>query len=891
MPRINQPIYGFNAGALSIEALSRIDLERVPFALEEMINFLPRVIGSKVMRPGTIYKGSTLTDQAAYTIPFVKNADETAFIELTTGVMRVWLAGSLVTRPSVTSTVTNGDFSSLTGWTNADDSGATSDLDAGTLRLLGTGLASARRVSQVTVAGGNIGVAHALRIVVPRGPVAFKVGSTSQGQEYISETILRTGYHSLTLTPSGNFYITISAQDPVYRYVDSITVEAAGVMTLPTPWTGSSIRSVRHDQSGDVVFVACDGVRQMRIERRSMTSWSVCDYQLNDGPFRGLNLGRLSLNSSGRSGNVTLTASSAFFQPGHAGALFQMTHSGQTATATLGGDDEFTDPIRITGTTSTGTRNFIIELAGTWTGTITLQRSFGEPGAWSDEDTWTANVQEGRVSDFDNEIVYYRLGFKTGAYGSGSVDATLLYNNSSQTGIVRVTDYVSSTSALAEVLSTLGKLEATFDWREGQWSTARGFPSSVAIHDGRLCWGERERVYLSVSDAFESFDQTVEGDAGPIIRTVGAGSTDAIYWLKSLGRLFAGGPTVENQIRSSSFDEPLTPTAFTVKRVSSRGSSSTDPADVDSSVVFVQRDSRRVYEIAYSPETQDYSSRPLTRLNPEICDAGVVRIAVQRQPDTRLWFVLEDGTVAILTYERSESVIGWSTFETDGDVEDVCILPGADEDDVFLIVKRTINGSTKRYVEQLAKESECVGGTTNMIMDCSLTYSGSSTATITGLSHLEAEQVIVWGNGAALADQSSLKTVASGSITLSAATTHAIVGLPYNGRSKSMKLAFAAGLGSPLNQLKRVDHLGVLLKDTAWAGIKFGRSYSKLFAIPRMQNGQAIATTTLWDYFDGEMMPVDGKSGTDERIYCEVKAPYPATVLGYTIGMVTNDKG
>jgi hypothetical protein len=891
MPRQNVQILGFNSGALSVEALSRIDLERVPFSLEEMMNFLPRVIGSKTMRPGTIYRGSTFGDQTARLIPFVKNAEATALIELTDGLMRVWVDGALVVRAPVTTIIPNGDFASLTGWTNKDDSGAISDLSGGMLRLKGTGLASARRVRQINVDSGVIGVEHALRVAVDRGPVLFKVGSTSEGQEYIPETMLRTGQHSLTLKPAGDFHITISSQDPVYRYVDSITVEPSGMFAMATPWEDDHIGFIRYDQSGDVIFCACDGVRQMRIERRSMTAWSLCDYHVDDGPFRGLNLTRLSLAPNAVSGNVSITASSAFFDSGHDGALFQLTHAGQTATATLGGADEFTDTIRVTGTNSAGTRGFIVQITGTWTGTITLQRSFGEPGSWSDEATWTGNTEEARTSNFDNEIVYYRLGFKTGDYGTGSAVATLIYNNSSQTGVVRVTDVVSSTQVNAEVIKTLGKAEATFDWREGQWSGFRGYPSSVALHDGRLCWGGRERVYLSVSDAFESFDQGLDGDAGPIIRTIGAGSSDAIYWLKSLGRLFAGGPTVENQVRSSSFDEPLTPTAFTVKRVSSRGSSGADPADVDSSIVFVQRDGRRVYEISYDVESQDYSSKPLTRLNPGICKAGVARVAVQRQPDTRLWFVLEDGTISILTYEKFERVVGWSTFETDGKVEDICVLPGGDEDDVFLVVNRTINGSTKRYVEQLAKESQCVGGQTNMIMDCAKIYSGTATATIAALSHLEAKQTVVWGNGAALADQSALKTVSSGAITLPAATTHAIVGLPYKARSKSMKLAFAAGLGTPLNQLKRVDHLGFLLKDTAWAGIKFGRSYDKLYNIPRMQGGQAIPATTHWGYFDGEMAGFDGKFGTDERVYCEVKAPYPATVVGYTIAMVTNDRG
>jgi len=890
MPRQNVAIMAFNSGALSIEALSRVDLERVPFSLEEMTNWLPRVIGSKTIRPGTKYLGSVKNDDTGINIPFVKDATDTALLELTDNLLRVRVNDLLVTRGSVSTAVSNGDFSSLTNWTDADDGGATSDLSSGQLRLLGTGNASARRVQQVTVGGGDTGDVHALRIVVTRGPVMFKVGSTTQGQEYIKETELRTGVHSLTLTPSGDFYITVSSSAPVYRFVDSITVEASGVMELPTPWDETILNLVRYDQSGDVIFCACDDIRQMRIERRSATSWSICDYKVDDGPFRGLNLSRQSIAPSGVSGNITLTANTALFDAGHVGALFKLTHSGQTATATLGGDDEYTSEIRITGTTEIGTRNFVVSITGTWTGTLTLQRAFGEPGTWSDVTTYTANADDAREDDADNEIVFYRVGFKTGDYGTGSAVVSLIYANSSQTGIVRITAVTNKTTADAEVLSTLGKAAATFDWREGSWSTYRGFPRAVAFDDGRLVWLHGTLAYHSVSDAFESFDQELEGDAAPIIRTV---SQEEGLWIKSVGRLFIGSAGRENQVRSSSFDEPLTQTAYSIKRVSSRGSGFVDPVDVDTVVVFSQRDDLRVYEISYDVESQDYSSKPLTRLNPEACSPGIVRIAVQRQPDTRVYFVLEDGTCAILTYERYERVVAWSKFETAGLVKDICILPGVDEDQVYFIVERTVSDVPKRYVERLAKESECVGASVSWLMDCATHYTGSSVTTITGLGHLEGRGVIVWAGGAAAADQSSLKTVTSGSITLTSAVSSATIGLPFTARSKSMKLAFAAGLGTALNQLKRVDHLGVLLRNTAWKGIRFGRSWAKLNYLPKMRHstGQAIADNTVFDYYDEETSPFDGKFGPDERLYCEAKAPYPATVLGYVIGMVTNDKG
>jgi hypothetical protein len=89
---------------------------------------------------------------------------------------------------------------------------------------------------------------------------------------------------------------------------------------------------------------------------------------------------------------------------------------------------------------------------------------------------------------------------------------------------VRITAFTSSTIVSAEVLSDLGGTSATDDWAEGEWSDRRGWPSAVALYEGRLWWSAASRgIWGSISDGFESFDEAVEGDSGPINRDVGSG--------------------------------------------------------------------------------------------------------------------------------------------------------------------------------------------------------------------------------------------------------------------------------------------------------------------------------------------------------------------------------
>jgi hypothetical protein len=103
--------------------------------------------------------------------------------------------------------------------------------------LNGTGPDAAIRTQQVTVAAPDQNVEHALRIVVNRGPVTLRVGSGAATDDYINETVLGTGTHSLAFTPAGDFYIQLLNRRIPASIVASCAVEAAGAMTIATPWS------------------------------------------------------------------------------------------------------------------------------------------------------------------------------------------------------------------------------------------------------------------------------------------------------------------------------------------------------------------------------------------------------------------------------------------------------------------------------------------------------------------------------------------------------------------------------------------------------------------------------------------------------------------------------
>lgn len=875
-------LYAFNRGIVSALGLARVDVGRVALSAEIQENWVPRVLGAMSLRAGLEYIGASASNNRARYLPFVFSTSDTAKIELTDSVMRIRIGDNILSRVSVATAVSNGTFTSnLTGWADADESGAVSDwLTGGYMSLLGTGVNSAIRTQTLTIAGGDQGAEHGLRAVVTQGWLTLRVGSTAGGDEYIAETRLAVGEHSLAFTPTGaSVYLQLSNRDDYAALVDSCSVEGAGAVTWPTPWGESKLQDIRYGQSGDIVFIACSDIKTKQIERRGSTSWSIVDYVAENGPFRAANTSTVTITPSALTGTITLTASKNFFKATNVGGLISVNSVGQAVTKSLGAADVYSDPIRVTGIDNA--RVFGITITGTWLATITLQQATDSAGPWTGITTYTTNQSTTYDDGLDNQILYYRIGIKPAAYTSGTATAQLAYSAGSIQGIARVTAYTSPTVVTAVVLKDFGALTASSDWSEGLWSDRRGHPSSIALHDGRLWLAGKDRITGSVSDDYTNFDENYEGDAGPINRTIGSGPVDQINWLVSSRNLVVGAQGAERIVRSTSFGEPITPTNFNMPEATTYGSAAVSAVKVDTSVLFVDKSQSRVMEAAYDSSTADFSTTELTSAVPELCLPAVVAVGVQRRPDTRVHFVLSDGTVALLVFDKNEDVKCWVKIVTDGLIEDVLVLPGSGEDEVCYSVNRTINGSTVRYLEKWALESECVGGTDNKQADAFYYWTGASSTTVTGLGHLEGESVVCWANGKDLGTY----TVASGQITISEAATTATVGLTYQARFKSTKLARQINGGTMLTKRKQVDHLGFILANTHYQGLQYGTDFDNLDDLPLVAAGDITTAHTVWDSFDEDGIEFDGKVSTDARVCLVANAPRPCTVLAMVVSM------
>ncbi len=884
MPRQNVPLLAFNRGIISQKALARVDLERMPFSADTQRNWIPDTLGSMSLRPGFQYIGTISFLTEIRHIPFVNATDDAAILGFISGSAHVWKDDVLVTPPSVSTTLTNGNFATdVSGWTDNDGPGlvtASTWASPGYLSLRGDDTNYASRLQQITVSGPDTGVLHVLRLIVTRGPINIRIGTTSGNNDYV-DAIVETGKANIEFTPAGNFWIELRSNLNAVCLVDNLTF--SGIYSVSTPYTTSADRdNIRTAQSADVVFVACKGKAPLRIERSGDYSWASVYYEPDDGPFDVINITPVTLKPSFYNADINLTASDDIFTTEDVGRLFKLDSLGQLATRDISSDDVSTGHIKVTGIgTSRDITISITEIVATAVCTATLQRSIGGPGVWEDVLTYATIPTSVTYNDtLDNQVIYYRLHVATGNYTSGVLRFTMTHTGGSTTGIVRVHTFNSSTSVSGRVIQPLGSLEATTDWYSGLWSAKTGYPTSVALFEGRLWWAGKNYFYGSESDAYESFGTETIGDAAAIIRQIGFGPIDTINWLLPLQRLLAGTEGNVITARSTSFDEPLTPTNFNMKDATTHGSDLVDAVKVDTYGAYVHRSKRRVMELNFNGQNASYTATDATVLVPELAQSGIVRLAVQRMPDTRLHAILADGTAMLMIVDSAEDVRAWVTVDTDGLIEDVVILPGDVEDQVYY----SVNRSGVRYLEKWALKSECEGGSLNKQADSFIISTGQ---VITGLDHLDGETVIVWADGV---DRGTF-TVASNQIDLGASYTDVVVGLPYNATFKSSKLAYAAGMGTALTQRKKLTHLALILYKTHCQGVQYGTDAAQLDELPLYEAGALVADDTIHDTYDSDSFEVNGSWGSDERLILTAAAPRPVTVLATIPTIVTHDKG
>lgn len=870
----NLAITSFSGGEIGKEALARVELDLYPSTAEIMENWWPSMRGSMSKVTGTQYIGSLLASTAIVR-PFIFNTSQTRAMELSDGEIQfvdgdeyVSILGGAATIGTPTdNTSTGGSAISVAGLdvtftaTAGSEARATFPITSGVL-------------SQTT-----------FRFEVQRRPLKISIGTSSSLSDILGEVTLDPGVHTITVVPTATSYnINVKLDDKGKALLKSIERLAAGKLVVQTPYAESELRELRFRQSNDVVFIYHPSHRTRVLERRGDTSWSLRLFRPTNGPFETANLTTTTLTPSDTDGSVNIVANKGIFSADSIGQLLELEHQGQREELNATAVDQTTDEVRIFGIETNRTFNVVV--AGTFVGTVKLQRSFGNTVDWTDYLQYTAPTTTVVNDELDNQIVYYR--FICSAYTSGTIECSISYAGGVTTGRCEIVEYLGSTEVIAEVFENFGATSATTRWSEGSWSETNGWPKAGLLEDARHWLVREDRTFVSASDDYEN--HLLSSDlSGAIARTIGVGETNTPYWIEMASRVVVGTEGGEIEIGSNNLDETVTWQNIKARPAGDEGSADVQAVRAGNRVVYIDSARTRLLQAYLDSDTGKTEVDDLCRLHEKIAGEveqdsgdGFIEIAYQRKPEKRLWALRSDGSIAVMLYIPREGVYGWAriTAANGGSFKSICIVPGKPEDRVHALVERVIDGNTVLYHERFSLNRFPIvvdddgkrSAPKAWRLQCALESEGAPTTTFGGLDHLEGETVAVWGDGKDMGRY----VVSGGSITLSEAASYVIIGLLYESRWKSSKIGRVNGL----TQQKQVGRIGIITHDTPTGVVRWGRDFDndtdksvEEFFDGTIMDGPALLVTA------DDNQPFEGEMNIDSRVCLSSNSPAPATVL------------
>ena len=465
-------------------------------------------------------------------------------------------------------------------------------------------------------------------------------------------------------------------------------------------------------------------------------------------------------------------------------------------------------------------------------------------------------------------------------------------------GYAKITAFTSTTVVTVEILKDTGSSSASTDWSLGAFSSTTGHPSCVSFFEQRLVFAATlnnpQTVYFSKSGDYENMDANIGGtvaDDDAIIYTIASNQVNAIRFMAASRTLIIGTAGGEFTVSGGGDNDAVTPTNILIKKQSNHGAANTDAIAVGNATLFLQRAKRKIRELAYNFDVDGYTAPDLTILAEHVTEGNIIEMAYQEEPLAIVWCVRGDGELVALTYQREQEVVAWHRHVFGGVFgsgkavcESVAVIPKEDSEyELYMIIKRTIGGATKRYVEFLNTfDFDQTDNTSFNFLDSQLSYSGSSATTISGLSHLEGQTVSILANGATHPD----KVVSSGQITLDRAVTKAKIGLSYTSILKTMRIDAGSQNGSSQGKTKRIYEVTARLFESV--GVEVG---------PDLNNMERVPFRTSADPMDQGIPPFTGDKevefrgnyDTDGFMIVRQTQPLPLTLLSLYPRLITND--
>jgi len=731
------------------------------------------------------------------------------------------------------------------------------------------------------------GVSHLENFtILPQGGVERRPGT-----EFIAKTNNGNGSAAARLIPfefSTDVVYVVEIGNTYARVFDSAGTSYA--VTGTVPYLQAEIRDIQFISRFDTLILTHPNHPPQQLQRTStVPEFSISAIDFIYPHFLDENTTTTTITPSGTltvGGSATLTASASLFTSTMATTnketFIKVRHPRSGSTK------------RVTGSALTGTgtsseldvsfSDWKLETDGTWTGTITLERStdngvtfdvfaqFDTTGVASKNFIFNSPLTEGATT-------LIRLK-RESIVSTDGMDFQLSAESIYAEGIMKVTGFTSDTVVTGTIVSKIISTDATTDWSLGAFSVDNGFPRTSSFFQNRLFFSgttaEPGTIYGSVSG---DFFNNLQGSFGDLAIKRVPNSPEATRFLESKENLFAGtSGSIINVSPASTTDEIVTATNIKTIPENAFGSSTMQGFLAGNAVLYTQKDNFKIRELIFNSNTASFQSNDLNVLSDVILEGtdnvGVVETFLQKQPNQVFWCVKNDGDMASLLYERNQEVIGWSRLTTDGDIVSGAAVSGTADDAIWLCVNRGTNASPVYCVEKFKPIRDL-----NWFVDSGVKATGTNITSVSGLGHLEGKKVQVVSDDNFHSEQ----TVSGGSITIDRKSSTIVAGLKYDSIMRTLPIEPTLAQRLPNSRVKGLTKAILRFRNTK--GAKVGEFNKQLTSLPVLNTsditGQPINVET------GQFKFFIRNDWTREKIL-EVKQdlPYPMTVISLALWVV-----
>lgn len=640
-----------------------------------------------------------------------------------------------------------------------------------------------------------------------------------------------TGFTEFKLIPfefsTADSYLLVFVPDRIYVFKDGVlqtNINGSGNNYLAsTGITSAMLDELNYTQSVDTLILCHEDLQTKRLVRNSDTSWTLENLPFDRIPKYAYEFDThdptFSITPSSIDGNITITASGATTDTGTA-------QGGSSTTITLKSATSFTSDDQPNGM-------FVVLTSGTGAGqTRHVEDYVASTKVLTVYPAWTTAPNSS-------------TGYKVVPFAEAAVGEYAQVKNGF--GRARYVEYVSDTEmkAVTDVPFFDTNAVAAGDWEsehgyEDTWSSTRGWPRSAAFFQNRLYFGgsksRRNTIWGSQVINYFNFDLGTGLDDEAVEATINTSQYNAIVGIEGQNdlRIFTTGGEF---VVSAPTGGGLTPSSFVVQSQTRLGTKPGVPIeDLNGASVFVQRGGNTLISFQFTDSTNSYAVQQLSVLSSHLIkqpiDLAIRRGTSTDETDTLYVINGTDGSMTIYSILASQGVIAASEFLTGTNEDDEFKAVAVEIDTVFVIVKRTINGATKYYLERFDSD---------LLVDSAISSSSPGGTTTIDVDHLPNTEVSILVDGTVQASQT---VPASSPYTLTLTTTaddSYQVGLDFVIEARTMPAEPNMPGGTKQGVQKRIVQIDAVVKDTQSLVLNSTN-------VPFLQFGSSVLDTVITPY-------------------------------------------